>query len=504
MAVLFNSIPGSGLVAPLTAFELNSAGAFTGNSRALVIGHTTTAGTLAADTPTFLGSQQDADRLTGSGSMAREMFRLVRQNAPVQEVWGTAPAETGAAATWTLTVAAAAVGTAGAAYLDIMGERISLSISAVDTTTTIAAALAAAINAYYNPLTGASLQVTAAAAVAVVTATFRHKGTIGNDTDFFIPPISGNIFALTGALTVAVGVAGTGVPTLTNSLAAMLDNQYDMVVCPWSDTASLATCIAAMNDTSGRWSYSRQSYGHVFTVAEGTTSALTTLGLTYNDRHLTVIGRPVVAPQPAYLWAAGFVGRVAPWLGDYTNGGVSRNQSNLIVQGLQPPRDRTSWYGYAVRNTLVQSGISTWTGDDFGNLCIDKLVTTNRVGPSAAPDLTFRDVQTLFQSMHSLRRLRADVNAAHGNKGLVQKNPSGNPALVAPADIWGTMVGSLYGLSDAGILKNPDQMAAALRVEIDASTPTRVNTFLALDNVHPLDVIAANATLYALGVPKAA
>lgn len=503
MAVLFNSIPGSGLVAPLSAFELNSAGAYTGNSRMLLVGHATATGTIPADTPTLIGSQLDADRFGGAGSILREMFRVSRQNAPVQEIWATAPAETGAASVWTLTVGAGAVGTAGVAYVDIAGERITLSISAADTVTTVAAALAAAINGYFNALTGAMLQITATSAVGVVTATFRHKGTIGNDYDFYVPLVSGNLFTTT-TLTVINTTPGTGVPTLTTSLAAMLDNQYDMIVIPWSDTASLAAAIAALGDTSGRWAYSRQSYGHVFSVAEGTTATLTTLGLTYNDRHVTIIGRPLAAPHPSYLWSAGITARVAPWLGDYTNGGVSRNQSNLVVVGLAPPRDRTTWYGYPVRNTLLQSGISTWTGDDFGNLAIDKLVTTNRIGPSSNPDLTFRDVQTMFQSMHGLRMIRADINAAHGNKALSPTNPGNNPAIVTPRDIKATEIGTLYKLEKAGILKNADAMAAALVVEIDASTPTRVNTFLALDNVHPFDILAANATLYALGVPKAA
>ena len=39
---------------------------------------------------------------------------------------------------------------------------------------------------------------------------------------------------------------------------------------------------------------------------------------------------------------------------------------------------------------------------------------------------------------------------------------------------------------------------------VQARTPTRVNAFLALDPVNPLDILAGNATLYALGVPAAA
>lgn len=509
MPVSFNTIPGSGLAAPLLgSFEINSAGAYTGNSRALIVAHKTATGTIAVDTPTLIGSQLDADRLGGAGSQLREMFRFLRQNAPVQEIWAVAPAELGVAQTWTMTIAAPAIGN-GVGSVEIAGERVAIQIASTDTTSTIATNLAAAINAYWNTLTGAMLPVTATAAAAVVTLTSRHLGVLFGDLDIHVPSISGsNLFAATAGatvgLTVAAGTAGSGVPSLTASLAAMLDSQYDLVLCPWSDAASLAAAIAAMNDVSGRWSWMRQSYGHVFTASSGTTSALTTLGLSLNDRHLTIIGRPAVAPHPSYLWLAGMVGRVAPWLGDYTNGGVSRNQSNLAVVGLKAPRDRTTWPAYAVRNTLVQSGISTWTVDDFGNVCVDKLVTTNRQGPQAQPDLTFRDVQKMYQLTHALRIIRADIASEHGNKALAETNPDGNPAIVTPADIHGTIVGSFYKLRRAGILKNVEGMAAALRVEIDAATPTRVNAFLALDPVNPLDILAGNATLYALGVPAAA
>ena len=98
MPILFNQIPGSGLVAPMFAFEVNSAGGYGSPARLLLIGHKVAAGSLAVNTPTVIGSQSDADSLCGGGSMLREMYRIARQNAPVQEIWAMHVAEPAGAA----------------------------------------------------------------------------------------------------------------------------------------------------------------------------------------------------------------------------------------------------------------------------------------------------------------------------------------------------------------------------------------------------------------------
>ena len=365
-SVLFNNIPGSGLVAPLFAFEVNSGGGYSSSSRLLVMGHKNSAAPAINNTPIFVGSQSDADSNFGAGSMLREMFRIIRQNAPVQEIWCLPVAETGAAQVWTLALAGVTI-SAGVAVIDIHGERIQLTVAATDTATTLATALAAAINAYYNPLTGAMLPFTATASTTNVILTARHASVLfaAEDPTYF--PIqkdgfSANLFT-TSNVTVTSTTAGSGVPSLTSAFAALADDQFDGIVMPWGDSTSIGSATATMNDISGRWSWLRQSYGHVITVNTGNTSAQTTLGLTLNDRHLTVIGRQAMSqtgtPHPPWLWVAGFAARVMPWLSDYTTGNVARNQSNLAVQGLLPPRDRSLWWNYSTRNTFVRMFMET-------------------------------------------------------------------------------------------------------------------------------------------------
>ncbi|GGG48108.1 phage tail sheath subtilisin-like domain-containing protein [Chelatococcus composti] len=496
MSIGFNFIPGSGLVAPLFAFEVNSAGWYDSVSRLVLFGHKTSGGSLADNTPSVVTSLSEADALAGPGSMLREMYRIAAANAPAQEIWIVPVPETGTAPTWTLTVGSPPA-TGGVGIIDICGERLSVTIAPGDAAADVAAALAAAINGYYNDLTGAMLPVTASAASEVVTVTSRHKGAIMAEVDIFVPTtVSGNFFATSGALTVATGTAAAGTPSLAAALAALGDEPADMIVSPWSDATSLDAYGTALSDVSGRWSWMRQSYGHVMCSNTGNTASQSTLGLGRNDRHVTIIPRLAGSPQPSWLWAAGFAARVLPWLADIVTGNVSRNQTGLVVEGLAPPRDRSTWWGYSARNTLTKSGISTWKVTADGKVAIDKLVTTYRLGPSGQPDSTFRDIQALFQVSGGLSYIRTVLANEQGQKALADDNPGNLAAITTPKDIKGSFVHAYEALVQRGVFENAPEFVRRLDVRRNAENPNRVDVFAPLDRVNPLDILAANATIY--------
>ncbi|MER2606244.1 MAG: hypothetical protein ABTQ29_10460, partial [Siculibacillus sp.] len=98
-----NRIPG-GLVGPIFAFEINSGGAFEAESRLVLLGHKTSAGSLTNGEPVYVASQEAADALAGPTSMLRDMYRRARANAPAEPIWMVGVPETGTAATWTVTV----------------------------------------------------------------------------------------------------------------------------------------------------------------------------------------------------------------------------------------------------------------------------------------------------------------------------------------------------------------------------------------------------------------
>ncbi len=495
--IVFNTIPGAGLVAPLFAFEVTSGGSYQSESRILLIGHKNSGAAIADNTPVAIGSHQDAVALAGAGSMLAEMARAAFLNAPVQETWIMSAPATGTAGVWTMLVNSVPVG-GGVGTIEIAGEPVQVQIAAGDSAATVAAALAAAINAYFNRLTGASLPVTATVAAATVTLTARHLGAIFANLDLYVPALaSPNAFA-GAAITVTNTVVPAGDPDLSASLAALGDDPYDWIVSPFSDVTNIGRYTAALNDISGRWAFNRQVYGHVITLLTASLSALTTQGLALNDRHLTIIGRIAAAGEATPRWTAvaAIAARLVPWLSDGVTGNVSRNQTGLAVEAVKAARNREVQPGYAGRNTLLRSGISTTYVTADGRLAIDKIITSYQRDPNGQPDETFRDIQAMGQLTAMLRYFRAMLSYEHGQKALADENPGNLGALSTPRDIRATMIHAATELERRGVLENSRAFADRIVVRRNAENANRVDIMAPIDRVNPLDIIAANAKLY--------
>lgn len=498
-AIGFDNIPGSGLVAPIMTFEVTSGGQFESNARLLLIGHKNTGAAIADNVPTICNTDLEAQQLAGVGSMLADMFRVARMNAPAQEIWICAAPATGTAEVRSITIDSVPA-SGGYFAIEIAGHPVTLSIGAGDTAADVATALAAAINGFYDELTRASLPVTAAVDgvnTDQVNVTARHAGAIFNDLDIYVPTTDAGNVAV-GNVTLATTTAGSGVPDLSAALASLGDDQFDWIVSPFADDTNLGRYETALNDVSGRWAWDRQVYGHVVTVTTGTTSEITTLGLGENDRHVTIVPRIASSgnASPAWVWAAGFAGRVVPWLSDGVNGNVSRNQTGLTVLGVRAPRDRSKWPGYAARNVYLKSGISTWSVTSDGQVAIDKLITTYQKNPLGQTDTTFRDIQWAGQMMYVLRNWRAMLSYEHGQKALADDNPGNLAAISTPRDIKATLIQAHEQTTRQGVTENTREFAKRLAVKRNADNPNRVDVMAPIDRVNPLDIIAANARLY--------
>lgn len=494
MAVLFNFIPGSGLIAPGTFFEVNSGGQYQSLSRGLIIGHKSAAGSLTDNTLTLCSTIEEAAALAGVGSQLYEMFRVARRAAPVQEIWIASVPVTGNAGVWTATLTALdAAG--GTGTFEIAGRKIAVAAGASEAVNTSASNLAAAINAFVDPLTKASLPVTATVATNVVTITARHAGVTMAGLELTTDAnIAGNIYA--GKIAVANTVPATGAASISTVMAALGDEPFDWIISPFGDATNVTAAKLALSDLSGRWAWNTQLYGHYFTGNVGTTGENTTYGLAQNDRHVSAVAI-AASPTPAYEWIAQYAARQLPWLADDTNGNAARNMTDLVLEDVRPPRSRANWPIYVVRNTLNGSGMSTWKVNGAGQVVIDKCVTMQRLNAQGLPDSVFRDVQAIAQTMHALRYMRAGLSYRHANKAVADANPSNLPTISTPADIKVDVI-ALYGdLVDRGLFENKAEFARRAKVERDVSNPARINIGMDLDRVNPLDILAANATIYA-------
>lgn len=497
--VQFNTIPGN-IIAPIISFEVNSGGQFENQARLLLPAHKIAAGSASDNVPVPCPSTIEARAMFGAGSMLDDMVRLARLNAPAQEIWCVPVPATGTAEIRTITVDSVPAG-GGQGVLMIAGRVIAITIAAGDTVNTVAAAINAAINGFYDELTEASLPVTSSVLAAVVTVTARHAGALMSEIDIFVPTLTGANAFLNGGtsrLTVAVTTPGAGDPDMSAALASLGDDPFDWMASPFGDATNIGRYKTLYSDISGRWAWNRQLYGHVMYPKTDSVANLTTHGLAQDNRHLSALPRIAGSgmAEPPWEWVAGFMARITPWLADGSTGNVSRNQTGLEVVGISPPRDRAKWLTYPTRDAFLRSGLSTWFVDAAGRMLVDKIITTSRTSLGVT-DTTFRDIQAIGQTVYALRYIRTALTMAHGQKTLMDDNPGNLVAVTTPRDIAATFMHAYQKLERQGVLENSAIAAKKLIVKRNLDNANRVDIYAPIDRANPLDIIAANAVMYA-------
>lgn len=471
MTIPFRQIPAN-LRVPLFFAELDASNANSNArpQRALLIGQRTGLGTIAPNTPTISQSQIDARVVAGPGSVLAGMVDAYRANDPGGEMWMLALSDdvAGVAATGTITFlgTTTAVGTLS---LYIAGRLVPVAIASGQTAAQVAATVAAAIAAAID------VPVTAAAAGAIVTLTARNRGELGNDIDVrfnYRGSAAGEAFP--AGLTAAIVAMANGAtnPGLIAGLAALQDTAFDFIVCSLTDAASLAAIAALLNDSTGRWSWSSQVYGHCFVARRGTAGSSAAFATALNNQHLSLI--PFAdSPSPAWCWAAGFAGAAAVSLRD--DPGVPLQ--TLTVAGILAP-PLASRFPMSIRNNvLLYGGCSTWTVDTTGTVTIENIVTTYVTNASGLVDDSYLQIETLYLLAFVLRRLSDVVSTKFARRKLaadgVRLLPGSN--VVTPSIIRAEIIASYRQLEGEGMVQDSTAFAAGLIVEKDATNPNRVN-----------------------------
>jgi phage tail sheath gpL-like len=249
MSIPFNSIPTTTRL-PLVAVEFDSSKAQQGPAllayRALIMGQKLAAGTAVANSLVRVSNLDQAIAYGGRGSMLHRMYLAWTASNKSTELWFGVLADDGAgvAAQGTITITGPATA-AGTIALYVGGERLTIGVNVGDTATVIAAAIAAAINA------AADLPITAAAAVGVVTWTFRHKGLVGNSYDVRHSFNFGEALPAGVTLVAVATTAGTTNPVLTALIAAMSDLWFQVIAHPYTDATSLTALEVELASRNG-------------------------------------------------------------------------------------------------------------------------------------------------------------------------------------------------------------------------------------------------------------
>ncbi|WP_370452884.1 phage tail sheath subtilisin-like domain-containing protein [Pantoea sp. Bo_2] len=347
------------------------------------------------------------------------------------------------------------------------------------------ATCAATVTAQVKSASGVKSGVT----TAVVTLTAKYAGKAGNAI-----PLTLNYYGTVGGeetpdgLTIIIDGMKGGEASLTpdDAIAAMGDEAFDFIGLALNDSASLATMDAEMNDSSGRWSWARQLYGHVYTARTGTLSELVEFGDSFNKQHLTICGYEV-ATQTPYDELIGYrLGRQAVFL---RNDPARPTQTGELTGALPAPVG--SRFTLTEQQSLLTHGIAT-ASVTSGALLIQRDITTYKKNKYGVSDNSYLDSETLHTSAYVIRKLKSAITSKYPRHKLADDGTryGAGQAIVTPAVLKGEICAVYRQLETAGIVENFDTFKSNLKVVRNANNVNRVDVLFPPDYVNQLRVFA--------------
>ncbi|MEO6217763.1 MAG: phage tail sheath subtilisin-like domain-containing protein [Sphingomonas sp.] len=434
----------------------------------LLIGQRITAGTVAQLVPKRITQVDQGANFFGRGSMLAGMVAAALLANSATELWAIALDDNGAgvAATWTATLSGTATA-AGTLALMVAGQKVQVAVASGDTATTIGAAAAAAINA------AADLPCTAASVTGVVTLTFRHKGTAGNDLDIRVNHYDGEVLPTGVTCAIAAAVAGATNPDLTTVWAAIGDEWYQKFALGINDATNLS---AADTELVSRFGPVREIEGRAFAGLAGSAATCLSFGATRNGIHTSLV--PVnKSPTPPWKIAAAFVGVAAYNL----QIDPARPLTNLVVPGVIAPKV-TDRFSKTERNQLLNTGISTWRVLNGGDVAIERLIACYQTNVYGFADISWLDINTT----ETLGYLRFSWR-----QRMSQKFPREKLTADTIASVKAETIALARDWLDAGLIEDIDGFIAGLLIERDGTDPTQLNILMTPNIVNGLLKFAA-------------
>lgn len=424
--------------------------------KVLVIGQRLAAGTVAQAVPTRVTNEAQAELFFGRGSMLAEQLKAMKAVDRFMETWAIALDDNGAGvdATGTITIGGAPT-ESGTLNTYIAGKRVQTAITAAQTPTQIATALAAAINA------DTSLPVTASPAVGVVTLTARNAGEAGNGIDVRINYYNESTPA---GMTVAIVAlsGGTGNPDVATAIAAFGAEWWNWIVMPYTDATNLT---ALETELDARWGPTQQKGCRAFAAYRGAHAATGSFGSGRNNSHITYMGTNIV-PEPPYLWAAVNAMRAAGALAL----DPARPLQTLELTGLKPPAIETRWTEEE-RNLLLFDGIATYRATSDGRCVIERQITSYQTDSAGVDDISYLDINR----PETLERVRYEQRARvslrfprHKLSGTDERFGAGQP-IVTATSITAELLSLYQDFIERGWCEDLAGYKASIVVEIDTA-----------------------------------
>ncbi len=463
---------------PFVFVEFDASRAATGVQaqpyKVLLVGQRLTTGTVAANIPTRIQNADQAALYFGIGSQLAGMAKAHFANNSSTETWAlgvTNPA--GASATGTITFAGTAT-EAGTVACYVQGRRYALACPIGTTAAALATALVAALET--------SLMVTGAAVGGVVTFTSRHVGVIGNDVDLRVSYQDGERVPSGITATAAAMSGGSGDVTLSTPLGQIGDQWFNVIVVPFTDATNLTTLETEL---ASRASAARHIGAVGVSAATGALATLATLGNTRNAPRSSIIGTNL-SPTPPWEFAAAQGAVIAK----YAAIDPARPFQTLPLVGVLAPLAKDRWT-QAERNSLLFSGISTFTVAADGTVQIERPISTYKTNPAGGSDPAWLDLNTPL----TLDFLRFDytnlVTTRYARHKLANDgtNFGAGQAIVTPSLMRAELVARFRAWEELGLVEDFEQFKQDLIVERNRQDSSRLDVLMPPNLVNGLRVL---------------
>jgi phage tail sheath gpL-like len=150
-------------------------------------------------------------------------------------------------------------------------------------------------------------------------------------------------------------------------------------------------------------------------------------------------------------------------------------QTVTLATVLAPPIQ--SRFQLTDRNTLLYTGVSTFSVADDGTVALENLITTYQKNSFGQPDDSYLEVETMNNLTFVLRQLKSVVTSKYSRVKLAANGTrltAGNN-VVTPNTIRADLIAQYQTLEEAGYVQGSAQFAQGLIVEQNAQNPNRVD-----------------------------
>lgn len=490
MTVSYETIP-SNIRVPLFYAEVDASAANTtqDSGASLIIAHPLPDSDIERNKLIIMPSANQAKKLSGRGSQLARMVESYRGVDAFGELYVIACDEAGTQATGSLTIAGTAQ-ESGTLCVYVGTTQIQSTVILSDTANNIAVSLCDAINRHVDlPVTAS---VTQNESNGVITLTAKNKGLNGNHI-----PLCMNYYGSVGGeqtpsglnITIKAMSGGTGSPDLNLVIATMGDKLFDFIAFPYSDASSLAAMNVEMNDTTGRWGYARQLYGHVYTAKVGTLSDLVAFGDTLNYQHITVSGYEPTIQTGIDELVAMRTARNAVYI---RNDPARPTQTGELNGALAAPA--SSQFTLTEQQSLLSHGIATAYAS--GNrVLIQRDITTYQKNSYGVADNAYLDSETLHTLAYVLRNLKSIITSKYPRHKLANDGTrfGAGQAIITPSIAKAEINAAYRQLELLGLVENFEVFKKHLIVERNATDPNRLDVLYPPDLVNQLRIFAVLA-----------